>query len=118
LLDTLGEVDMSLVTGRAHDDWMRELGRSRKTAEVIAGASGIDEARRAFGMLSESMIRTANLFHPITGESIYVIECTMAFNNRGARWLQNRPGVENPYFGSAMFRCGQEIGVLSGHAHE
>ena len=30
----------------------------------------------------------------------------MAFNNRGADWLQNKPGLENPYFGAAMFSCG------------
>ena len=30
----------------------------------------------------------------------------MAFDNRGARWMQDVEGLENPYFGSAMFTCG------------
>jgi len=30
----------------------------------------------------------------------------MAFNNRGANWLQGTPEIQNPYFGAAMFRCG------------
>ena len=29
-----------------------------------------------------------------------------AFDFRGADWLQSGEEVENPYFGSTMFRCG------------
>jgi hypothetical protein len=30
----------------------------------------------------------------------------MALDNKGATWLQVAEQVENPYLGSAMFRCG------------
>jgi Cu(I)/Ag(I) efflux system membrane fusion protein len=39
----------------------------------------------------------------------YVIECPMAFDNTGARWLQTDKTVRNPYFGSSMFKCGEVV---------
>ena len=30
----------------------------------------------------------------------------MAFNNRGARWLQDSSAIRNPYFGASMLTCG------------
>jgi hypothetical protein len=38
----------------------------------------------------------------------------MAFKNRGADWIQNKRGTENPYFGAAMFKCGEVEGILTG----
>jgi Cu(I)/Ag(I) efflux system membrane fusion protein len=31
----------------------------------------------------------------------------MAFDNKGADWLQADTKVANPYFGDAMLRCGE-----------
>jgi YHS domain-containing protein len=31
----------------------------------------------------------------------------MAFDNRGASWLQRGDAINNPYFGQAMLRCGE-----------
>jgi Cu(I)/Ag(I) efflux system membrane fusion protein len=30
----------------------------------------------------------------------------MAFENRGASWLQADTDIRNPYFGAAMLKCG------------
>ena len=38
-----------------------------------------------------------------------VFHCPMAFDDRGADWIQwSGTRTENPYFGSAMYRCGKE----------
>ena len=37
----------------------------------------------------------------------------MMFDNRGASWLQNKEGVENPYFGDMMFECGEKTATLA-----
>jgi len=48
----------------------------------------------------------------------------MAFDNRGALWLQLGDKIENPYFGAQMYRCGelretaapsQHLGPPAGH---
>ena len=33
----------------------------------------------------------------------------MAFDGRGAAWLQAGDEVRNPYFGAAMIRCATEV---------
>jgi Cu(I)/Ag(I) efflux system membrane fusion protein len=33
----------------------------------------------------------------------------MAFDGRGAKWLQDDGPVANPYFGNAMLRCGEDF---------
>jgi len=37
---------------------------------------------------------------------LYLTFCPMAFNNKGAYWLQHSPKVMNPYFGKSMLECG------------
>jgi len=36
----------------------------------------------------------------------------MAFNNKGADWLQIDEDIRNPYFGASMYKCGQVIDVI------
>lgn len=40
-------------------------------------------------------------------ETWYLAHCPMAFDNKGADWLQRGEPIRNPYFGSRMFRCGE-----------
>ena len=46
------------------------------------------------------------------GGAIYEMNCPMAFDWRGANWLQNHKAVRNPYFGSQMLECGSLVRVL------
>ncbi len=45
-------------------------------------------------------------------DPIAVLFCPMAFNNKGADWLQGNVQVANPYFGKKMLRCGEVKGTL------
>ena len=101
----LEAVDMSLLQGAAHQAWMKELGNITKPARKIVAAADIEKARSAFAMLSEAMIGVAKRFGA-GREAVYRFHCPMAFNDRGADWLQKDQKTANPYFGSAMFRCG------------
>jgi Cu(I)/Ag(I) efflux system membrane fusion protein len=101
----LEAVDMSFLQGAAHQTWKKELEDITKSARRIVAAVDIEKARSAFALLSESMIGVARRFGA-GSEEVYRFHCPMAFNNRGADWLQNDQKTANPYFGSAMFRCG------------
>jgi Cu(I)/Ag(I) efflux system membrane fusion protein len=35
------------------------------------------------------------------------IHCPMAFNNKGADWLQADNEIRNLYFGASMLKCGE-----------
>jgi Cu(I)/Ag(I) efflux system membrane fusion protein len=55
--------------------------------------------------------------------------CPMAFDFKGALWLQRAAEIDNPFFGAAMLRCGEvresfpprpapAAGGPGGHGHE
>jgi Cu(I)/Ag(I) efflux system membrane fusion protein len=104
-ITALDGVDMALLQGPAHHAWMKELTGIRKSAANITAAGDIEKARSSFALLSESMIAVAKRFGTST-QPVYRFRCPMAFSNRGADWLQDKKQTANPYFGSAMFRCG------------
>jgi len=107
LLEKLTGVDMSLVKGDMHMAWMKAGGDMKRTAGKLAAANSIQDARSAFSLLSDVMTLAARRFGPVPGLNIFRLHCPMAFDNRGATWLQNHDKVENPYFGSTMFGCGE-----------
>ena len=58
------------------------------------------------------MIAVTSRFGPMQETSFFEVKCPMAFNNRGATWLQISSEVQNPYFGSAMLGCGDVVNVI------
>ena len=112
IADALGAVDMGLLDGPAHMAWMRESDNLKKSVDVMAGADDIEQTRSGFLLLSESMAAVAKQFGTAGVRPVLRFHCPMAFNGRGADWLQNKPETENPYFGAAMFKCGQQTEVI------
>lgn len=113
LAKALETIDMKLLTGGAHAAWMKEAGSLRETLTGLRDARKITAAREKFALLSESLIAVLKRFGAIPGVRVYQFHCPMAFNNRGADWLQDKAGAANPYFGAAMPECGAEVEVLS-----
>ncbi len=66
----------------------------------------IDEARSMFELFSDQTILLEKRYGHIMDKKIYLTFCPMAFNDKGAYWLQTRDVVNNPYFGSKMLKCG------------
>ncbi|MDD7984363.1 efflux RND transporter periplasmic adaptor subunit [Lentisphaera marina] len=64
----------------------------------------LQAARADFQVLSEIMIQLAEKGH--FKSTVRKAYCSMAFNDQGASWLQTAERVENPYWGSQMYRCG------------
>jgi len=77
-----------------------------KLAIATATATTLDEAREPLSELSSAVI---TLLKQAGGgsETYYLTFCPMAQDNRGAYWLQTSSTVSNPYYGSAMLRCGK-----------
>jgi len=119
VLKALDATDMALLEGPAHMAWMKELDGLKKSAGDLAEATDIQGARVAFALLSESLAAVATSFGTPGEEPVLRFHCPMAFNNRGADWLQNKAEAENPYFGQTMLRCGEQTQVISpGPAHK
>ncbi len=91
------------------------LGEARRHAVMLDGryktglasSRDISEARKAFEQISillcgELVSSKSNLKKPV-----FKIFCPMAFEGRGAFWLQDAEKVQNPYFGPTMPDCGE-----------
>lgn len=81
--------------------------------KLLAGARGgahgatIGELRRSFDSVSEGLIEALQRFGNPLAEPLRLAYCPMAFDDRGALWLQRAEKIENAYFGAEMYRCGE-----------
>lgn len=76
-----------------------------KHCQAIADSKSLAEARTHFKGLSEAAIPIAK-----SEKTMHVMHCPMAFDNKGADWLQkSAETVQNPYFGPKMPNCGKEV---------
>jgi len=113
LLEALDAVDMDLLTGSAHMSWMEYQKALEKSAQGVAGAKDIEGARSRFILLSDSLYAVAKKFGTSGKQLVLRFHCPMAAGGKGAYWLQNKAGTENPYYGSAMFKCGDQVETIS-----
>jgi len=83
--------------------------RKQLVAAARGGAHGddIDELRRSYDSVSLALIKGLQRYGNPVGEPLRLAFCPMAFDNRGALWLQRSNEIENPYFGAKMYRCGE-----------
>jgi Cu(I)/Ag(I) efflux system membrane fusion protein len=109
----LDSVDMGLLSGKAHMAWMSHLASLKKSVNAIAAAKDINTVRDFFDDFSDRIYTIIKQFGISTTQPAYRFFCPMANDNKGAYWLQNKTGTENPYFGSKMFKCGSQVETVS-----
>jgi Cu(I)/Ag(I) efflux system membrane fusion protein len=114
----LAAMDGTGMNQEASARWKQSADALKKAARKFLAAGDIEAARRLFAGLSEEMIHVIETFAPGIDRSAFVLFCPMAFENRGAVWLQAGKDVENPYFGVAMLKCGEVRKVLSDDSEE
>lgn len=107
----LEEVDMKILGHDEHMAWMKDLGALSGAVKTMAAGRSLNEVREGFGAFIRALIQTLDRFG-FAGPVLYRLHCPMAFQGRGSDWLQTDEAVRNPYFGSAMPRCGEVTGRL------
>ncbi len=112
LLNALRTVDMELLSGNAHMAWMKELKDLNEQASALEKTSDINRQREAFYLVSETLTSVVKQFGTSGKQAVLQFHCPMAFDGRGADWLQNESEVQNPYFGPAMPECGEQTATL------
>ena len=70
-------------------------------------APDIQNVREGFLELSNALVPMLKQFGSGLEQEILIYHCPMAFRGKGGDWIQNKSGIENPYFGSSMFTCGE-----------
>ena len=112
VLQSLNAVEMSLLSGNAHNVWMANSTKMKAALDKIKEANAIEPMREGFEGLSNELIAVVGQFGVYEGKTLYKINCPMVFNNKGADWLQTDEDIRNPYFGASMYTCGQVIEVI------
>lgn len=103
--DALDKVDMKLLSGAAHNDWMNYSSPIQASLKEIQAATDIEAQREAFSTLSDNLYKSIKAFG-LGGKEAFYEFCPMAFNNEGGYWLSDNEEIRNPYFGDKMLTCG------------
>jgi Cu(I)/Ag(I) efflux system membrane fusion protein len=106
LKSALEGVDMGLLEGEAHMEWMKHLEKLNQEIEKISIGNDIEKQRLAFAEFNDifySSLKTFGLHHG----TVYYQYCPMANGDKGAYWFSNIKEIKNPYFGDMMLSCGE-----------
>ncbi len=107
------DLDAGALDAEALLAWERDRETIRAgVREATRGAGDLERQRRGFLALSEALPGLLRRWRPSLEAPLRRFHCPMAFDDRGADWFQLEERIANPYFGSAMLRCGEEVSVI------
>jgi Cu(I)/Ag(I) efflux system membrane fusion protein len=92
---------------RAVELWTRLREEYARHGKHLAMVRNLAQAREAFDGFSQVTSRLLARFGNPTDKELRVAFCPMAFENRGAEWIQATDQVDNSYFGEEMLSCGE-----------
>lgn len=88
-----------------------------KDLEHTRHATDLSDLRLLFDKVSRQVITLEKQYGHAAEANRYLAFCPMAFDNKGAYWLQTEKPIRNPYFGARMLKCG-EIKETYDHAEK
>jgi len=83
-------------------------------SSAVSTAEDMDSMRVAFQPLSDLLWSYVDAVGWEGDQPLRRFHCSMAFDNKGAHWLQKDTTTANPYYGAMMLRCGGEVAMLDG----
>jgi membrane fusion protein, copper/silver efflux system len=103
-------INMALLKGKAHDEWMKQMQQISQSLKKMAAAEGLETQRSEYAKLSQAMHQSVATFG--VNETVYYQYCPMANSNQGAFWLSDQEEIRNPYYGESMLGCGETREVI------
>ncbi len=97
--------------------WEPIATRLRQHASAVAEAGTLEAARAPFEPLSAAVTTLLRVFGNPLEQPVRLAFCPMAFDDRGAEWVQAGETIDNAYFGAAMRRCGNVRATVAPGAH-
>jgi Cu(I)/Ag(I) efflux system membrane fusion protein len=113
-LESVEAVDVTVLKGASHRAWMKTSAQLREVLSDAAATDDIKTLREDFYLASQHLIGLSKVLGAVGGDAAFVMHCPMAFDNKGAQWLQDSQDLRNPYFGAAMLKCGTIEEVIGG----
>lgn len=78
-------------------------------SDPLPNRGNLTEARKDFVRFSTAVTDAVRSRKIHQSANLRIYECTMAPEIGTGRWLQREAGAKNPFFGSAMLKCGVEL---------
>lgn len=106
---TEADVDAAKIAANAIEAGATGVSGGRALASAaarVSAASTVEAQRKAYGSLSQNMIKLVKASGLAEGQ-VHVQYCPMAFDNEGATWMSSTREIRNPYMGEAMLSCGE-----------
>lgn len=107
--EALEGVDETGLIGEPLGVWRRVRAALSSVQANLREAPDIGAARARFERWSLALIDAVRIFGHSSGEALLQMHCPMAFDDKGADWLQRGEDLLNPYFGAEMLRCGSFV---------
>ncbi|MCH8839867.1 MAG: DUF3347 domain-containing protein, partial [Planctomycetes bacterium] len=111
----LGAIDASTLDDRSQEVWNLPHSQIAAAVQAMLSTEDIEDVRKQFEPLSDNLTTLVKTLGMGDVGAVYQLHCSMAFDFRGASWLQDNPEVRNPYFGSKMLRCADQPRQIVGN---
>jgi len=108
----VGTINAQSLTGKAAQRWQSELNSLSAITARLSKASDLKTLRSAFALLSDELLTLQRVFGVAGSDKLYELHCPMAFEGRGASWIQANDAVRNPYYGASMLKCADKVEPL------
>jgi len=105
LSESVGKVSPAGLVGEDLNSWRQ----AKQTLSNAGPYSDFESARLNFELMSKSIFALIERFGQPGETALYIAHCPMAFDFKGADWLQRTKTIDNPYFGESMLRCGEVL---------
>ena len=116
--EAIKKIDMAILVKETHTAWMNYHMSLNNAIKDMAKAKDIKIARQAFESFSNDLTIALKTFGMVKGRKVYIHYCPMAFDNKGAHWLQTDDKTQNPYFGLEMLMCGEVVEIIPTENHK
>jgi Cu(I)/Ag(I) efflux system membrane fusion protein len=110
----IGSIDARSLDGKAAERWQAELNSLSAIAARLSEAGDIAALRSSFALLSDELLTLQRTFGIANSDQLFELHCPMAFEGRGATWIQADSAVRNPYYGATMLKCADRVEKFAG----
>lgn len=117
LREALKQASPHGLSGASVDVFAERIDAIRKALPTAEKAE-IDTLRDQLAPLNSAVEKYLRTFGHDRPQPLTRMFCPMAFDNRGASWLQLDDKVRNPYFGKRMYRCGEATAAIAADGRE
>jgi Cu(I)/Ag(I) efflux system membrane fusion protein len=113
--ETLKDIDAGVLDEKAKQTWTDLSNTMKRELEKITATKELEAQRMAFDPLSEAFAKVVMGFRHVMKAPLVVFHCPMAFDSKGAYWIEASEERRNPYFGRTpfngqdMLQCGELI---------